>query len=244
MFSRSAFRLLSSPSSLANSSLLAATRTSVGLTTRRACLHSSSSGDQFRATPSEIPPQTQPTAQASQQQSQQQQQHHNHQPPESSKPTIPRSKLPVPPIFTSPLTISPSVASLLPYLVSQPKHYVTAHLHARPYLITPGDTIRLPYLMPDVEPGDVIRLNRVSALGSRDFTLKGTPYLDERLFECRVRVIGTESEPLRIKEKTKRRNRHVRRVKSKHRYTVLRVMEIKIKSLDELLAEGAQIAKE
>ena len=98
--------------------------------------------------------------------------------------------------------------------------------------------------MPDVQPGDVIRLNRASNLGSRDFTLKGSPYIDERLFECRLRVLGTESEPLRIKEKTKRRNRHVRRVKSKHRYTVLRVMQLKVKGVDELVAEGAQIAKE
>lgn len=95
--------------------------------------------------------------------------------------------------------------------------------------------------MPNVQPGDVLRLNRASVLGSRDFTLKGAPYVDERLFECRVRVLGTESEPLRIKEKTKRRNRHVKRVKSKHKYTILRVMEIKVKSLDELLAEGAEV---
>lgn len=95
--------------------------------------------------------------------------------------------------------------------------------------------------MPNVQPGDVLRLNRASVLGSRDFTLKGTPYVDERLFECRVRVLGTEAEPLRIKEKTKRRNRHVKRVKSKHKYTVLRVMEVKVRPLEELLAEGAEI---
>lgn len=98
--------------------------------------------------------------------------------------------------------------------------------------------------MPDVQPGDVIRLNRASNVGSRDFTLKGAPYVDERLFECRVRVMGTESEPLRIKEKKKKRNRHMRRVKSKHRYTILRVMEVKVKGVDELIAEGAQVAKE
>lgn len=231
MFSRSAFRWLSAPSS----SLLAATKTSAASTARRACLHSASSGEQFRATPTEIPPQM-PAAEASQAQSE--------QPQEPSQPIIPPSKLPQPPTFTSPLSLSPSLVSLLPHLAAQSKHYITAHLHARPYLLTEGDTIRLPYLMPEVQPGDVIRLNRASNLGSRDFTLKGSPYIDERLFECRLRVLGTESEPLRIKEKTKRRNRHVRRVKSKHRYTILRVMQLKVKGVDELMAEGAQIAKE
>lgn len=98
--------------------------------------------------------------------------------------------------------------------------------------------------MPAVQPGDVLRLNRASMLGSRDYTLKGSPYVDERLFECRVRVMGVESEPLRIKEKTKRRQRHVRRVKSKHKYTILRVMEVRIKNIDELLAQGVEIVKE
>ncbi|KAF5014115.1 hypothetical protein F66182_15024 [Fusarium sp. NRRL 66182] len=98
--------------------------------------------------------------------------------------------------------------------------------------------------MPKVKSGDIIRFNRASVVGSRDYTLKGSPYIDERMYECRLRVLGVESEPLRIKEKTKRRRRHVQRIKSKHRYTILRVMEVKVKSLEELVEEGAEILKE
>lgn len=98
--------------------------------------------------------------------------------------------------------------------------------------------------MPNVKPGDVLRLNRATALGSRDFTLKGTPYIDERLFECRVRVLGVDSEPLRIKEKTKRRQRHVRTVRSKHRYTLLRVMDVKAKTAEEVLGMGTEIVED
>ena len=88
--------------------------------------------------------------------------------------------------------------------------------------------------MPGVVPGDVLRLNRASAIGSRDYTLKGTPFVDERLFEARARVMGTESEPMRIKEKTKRRNRKVKTVRSKHKYTMLRVCEVRVRGLEEL----------
>ena len=95
--------------------------------------------------------------------------------------------------------------------------------------------------MPKVEPGDVLRFNRASAIGSRDFTLKGTPYIDERLFECRIRVLGVDPEPLRIKEKTKQRQRHIKHVKSKHRYTLMRVMDVRVKSVEELLQEGAVV---
>jgi len=131
-------------------------------------------------------------------------------------------------------------------------------------------------------PGDVLRLNKASLLGSRDWTLKAgsasasalgmsttitragsetsaeglvmgktdglnsimaggssqsdksnrkkkaPTYLDERLFTCRAVVMGTESEPMRVMEKTKRRQRHTRHVKSKHKYTILKIKEVSV----------------
>ncbi|RMZ66610.1 aconitate hydratase [Pyrenophora seminiperda CCB06] len=143
-------------------------------------------------------------------------------------------------------TLTPSVRTLLPLLQTQPAHYITAHLHGRPYLLTRGDTIRLPFEMPNVRPGDVLRLNRATHIGSRDYTLKAPEpvkgnadqgkkifYLDERLFTCRARVVGVESEPLRIEEKTKRRQRHTKHVKSKLRFTVLRITDLEVKSLED-----------
>jgi large subunit ribosomal protein L21 len=121
-----------------------------------------------------------------------------------------------------------SIRTLLPLLKAQGPHYITSLIHARPYLLTTGDTLRLPFQMPGVSPGDVLRLNRASNIGSRDFTLKGTPYVDERFFECRARVMGVEAEPMRIKEKTKRRQRRVKTVRSKHRFTVLKISELRI----------------
>lgn len=147
------------------------------------------------------------------------------------------------PTFDNPLQVAKSLLDKLPHLTAQPSHYVTAHLHAKPYLLTAGDHVRLPFLMPNVQPGDVIRLNRATALGSRDFTLKGTPYVDERMFECRARVMGVDAEPMRIKEKTKRRQRHVKMVRSKHRYTLLRIMDVKVKSVEELLQDGAVVVE-
>ena len=141
--------------------------------------------------------------------------------------------------------LTPEIEALLPLLHSQPAHYITIHLHGRPYLVTKGDSIRLPFLMPDACPGDILRLNRATHLGSRDYTLKapapvkGTAdhvkkvfYLDDRLFTCRARVLGIESEPLRVKEKTKRRQRHTKHVKSKLYFTVLKISELEVKSLE------------
>lgn len=45
---------------------------------------------------------------------------------------------------------------------------------------------------------------------------------------CRARVVGVESEPMRRVEKTKRRQRHVKTVRSKGRFTVVRCCELRI----------------
>ncbi|KAH7399410.1 hypothetical protein BKA66DRAFT_565489 [Pyrenochaeta sp. MPI-SDFR-AT-0127] len=143
-------------------------------------------------------------------------------------------------------SLTPSIRNLLPLLHSQPNHYMTIHLHGHPYLVTKGDTLRLPFLMPHVKPGDVLRLNRATHIGSRDYTLKAPEpvkgnadhskkvfYLDERIFTCRARVVGIESEPLRVEEKMKRRQRHTKHVKSKLHFTVLKISELEVKSLEE-----------
>ncbi len=133
-----------------------------------------------------------------------------------------------------PKAIDDSVKNLLPFLAAQPGHYITVHIHGFPYLVQEGDQIRLPFRMPGVLPGDVLRLNRASVLGSRDYTMKGAPHINESVFECRATVLGTESEPLRIKIKKKRRTRRARRATSKHRYTILRISDLTIKTVEDI----------
>jgi len=172
---------------------------------------------------------------------------------------------------SKPLVLSKSLQQLLPALKAQTPHYITAHIHSFPYLLTEGDTLRLPFQMKGVNPGDILRFNRATILGSRDYTLKagssspqhsspphvrgeaytnkrrsGEPsYIDERLFECRMRVMGLDSGPMMIKEKKKRRNRRTRKAASKHKYTVLKVMEVRVKNLDEIMStEGQQVVLE
>ncbi|KAF2724964.1 hypothetical protein K431DRAFT_281437 [Polychaeton citri CBS 116435] len=201
-------------------------------------------------------------------------------------------KLPASTATSSPMELSQTVRDLLPSLRAQKPHYMTAHIYDKPYLITQGDTVRLPFLMHGVEPGDILRLNRAVNFGSRDLTIKpATPspklrspttitanvldpttgqaasesrvmpspghvldggrtvvaphyiphiakgkhaYLDDRLFVCRAVVMGVESEPLRIKEKTKRRQRRVKHVKSKHRFTIVKISELRLRSQEEI----------
>ncbi|KAJ2892936.1 putative aconitate hydratase protein [Zalerion maritima] len=160
---------------------------------------------------------------------------------------IPQSKrlpprLPTPaPVPLKPL--SESVRELLPALRAQHSHYVTVHIHGFPYLVTMGDQLRLPARIPGVVPGDVLRLNRVSILGSRDYTLKGSPFIDERFYECRATVIGIEAEPMRVEVKKKQRCRRKTTVRNKMRFTVLRISELKIRTVEDIEADAAAAAK-
>ena len=92
--------------------------------------------------------------------------------------------------------------------------------------------------MPEAPPGTVIRLNRATMLGSRDYTYRGDPWVDDKHFVCRALVTGIESEPMRVMKKTKRRQRKVKTVKSKMRYTILRIAELKV------LSDGEEDASE
>ncbi|KXG45848.1 uncharacterized protein PGRI_047040 [Penicillium griseofulvum] len=248
MFSRSVLRSLASelrwtaPSTISSAAPLQ----------QRACLHQSASlmnsaqpHSQSPSSHPESPLSASPRAQDTQPKTQVKVSHfdENTMTPQT-RAHVPIAKQPVAPTFTSPLKVTKSLMSQLPHLAGQKPHYLVAQLHARPYLLTEGDHIRLPFLMPNVKAGDILRFNRASALGSRDFTMKGSPTIDERIYECRVRVTGVDSEPLRIKEKTKRRQRHVKQAKSKHRYTLMRVMDVRVKTPDELLAEGAVIVED
>ena len=75
-------------------------------------------------------------------------------------------------------------------------------------------------------------------LGSRDYTYRGDPWVDETRFLCRAVVVGVEGEPLREVVKTVRRNRRVRIKKSKMHFTVLRITGL------EILPEGMKAQEE
>ena len=75
-------------------------------------------------------------------------------------------------------------------------------------------------------------------LGSRDYTYRGDPWVDETKFLCRAVVVGVEAEPLRRVEKTVRRNRRVRVKKNKMHFTVLRITDL------EIMPEGTKAQEE
>jgi large subunit ribosomal protein L21 len=144
-----------------------------------------------------------------------------------------------PPIFTqNSLAASPTVAKqyaletieAVNRLRDQIRYYAIAEIVGRPYLITKNDLV-VTNRLKDVSVGDVVRLNRVTELGSRDFTIKGQPLVSKDFFQITATVVEQPMGPFVEEIKKKRRCRRRRRITHKQPYTVLRVSELDVKKL-------------
>ncbi|KAJ3168420.1 hypothetical protein HDU87_001151 [Geranomyces variabilis] len=134
---------------------------------------------------------------------------------------------PTPPSATR-NTGAPSATTLtaLSLLRAQPSFYAIIELKARPYHIQTNDIVIAPRIN-DLALGDVIALDRVREIGSKDFILKGNPYVDPRYFAIKAtvveHVVSRETEVL-----FKKRSGRNRIIKNKSHHTALRVGEIEI----------------
>ena len=84
-----------------------------------------------------------------------------------------------------------SSAQALTLLKSQPSHYAVASITGRTYLVAKGDLVTVPRLR-DVQVGDVLVLDKVHEIGSRDYTLRAQDTLNTRRISA---AIGLPSSP-------------------------------------------------
>ncbi|AET40721.1 mitochondrial 54S ribosomal protein bL21m Ecym_6345 [Eremothecium cymbalariae DBVPG len=105
--------------------------------------------------------------------------------------------------------------------------YAIFRIHNRPYLVTNGDKVILPYKIKDAEVGDILNLEDVTTIGSRNYKIVDYP-LDPSLYTIKATILEKTKRPISIREITKRRNRKVRHAVSKGDLTVLRISELKL----------------
>ncbi|SCW00740.1 LAFE_0C10902g1_1 [Lachancea fermentati] len=105
--------------------------------------------------------------------------------------------------------------------------YAIFRIHNRPYLVTKGDKVYLPFKLKQAEVGDVLDLNDVTTIGSRNYKIVDYP-LDHSLYTIKATILEKTKRPMKVREVTKRRNRKVRHAKSKADLTVLRISELKL----------------
>ena len=160
---------------------------------------------------------------------------------------IPLPKSPaaaLPPPSSKPAPLANSQSPLLP-LLHNSDLYMTVHINGFPYLLSPNDTLHLPFRLRDVPIGSVLRMTTVSRIGVRDYTLQGQPFIDPNVFTCKLRVLEHTKQPMVVTIKTRRRRRRHRHLPNKQNYTVLkyvvpveltdcRVCEMKVNDVDSV----------
>jgi len=120
-----------------------------------------------------------------------------------------------------------SADSALQLIRSQPSQYVVATFAGKKYILAPRDVLTVPRLR-DVKVGDVLLLDKIHELGSRDYTLRGEPVIPPERVKVDATVIEHTKGSLETKFKKKRRKGYQKTIKNKHPYTRLRIGSIEI----------------
>lgn len=110
---------------------------------------------------------------------------------------------------------------------SQPSHYVVASLVGRKYILTPRDVLTVPRLR-DVKVGDTLAIDHILELGSREYTVRGSPTIPSDQVQVRATVIEHTKGKMETIFKKKRRKGYQKTIHHKQTYTRLRIGPIEL----------------
>jgi large subunit ribosomal protein L21 len=122
-----------------------------------------------------------------------------------------------------------STTSALQLIRSQPSQYVVASFAGRKYILTPRDMLTVPHLR-DVKVGDVLVLDEIHELGSREYTLRGNPVIPSNTVKVAATVVEHTKGRMEFIFKKKRRKGYRKTIQHKQPYTRIRIGDIQIQS--------------
>ena len=128
---------------------------------------------------------------------------------------------------TSATPTASSAQEALSYLRAQPSHYVVASLVGQKYTLAPRDLLTVARLK-DVRVGDRLRLSEIHEVGSRDFTLRGSPVLPTDVVKVEATVVEHTKGAMERIVKFKRRKHYRKTITHKQTYTRLRIGPIEL----------------
>lgn len=111
---------------------------------------------------------------------------------------------------------------------SYPNLYARINLHNMPFTIRPRDYIWT-HRMKDTMPGDIIMLDRIRELGSKDATLRGKPWIkDNRVMITATVLEHSRGTKVKVPEHRQRKGRRPKLTIKPHT-TLLRIRDIVIR---------------
>lgn len=110
---------------------------------------------------------------------------------------------------------------------SYPNLYARIHLHNMPFTVRPRDYIWT-HRMKDTTPGDIIILDRIRELGSKEATLRGRPWIkDKRVLITATVLEHSRGTKVKVPEHRQRKGRRPKLTIKPHT-TLLRIRDVVI----------------
>ena len=133
-------------------------------------------------------------------------------------------------LATASTTTSPAVGTThdaLSLIRSQPSSYIVASIVGKKYLLAPRDLLTVARLK-DAKVGDRLALSDIHEVGSRDYTLRGSPTLPQGVVNVYATVVEHTKGAMERIVKFKRRKHYKKTVEHKQTYTRLRIGPIEL----------------
>ncbi|KAI9503721.1 hypothetical protein GGI25_006472 [Coemansia spiralis] len=130
----------------------------------------------------------------------------------------------------APIKWSSKTAELISRLRDQQKYYATVVIKGRPFTVTQNDIVVMDRIK-ELELGDSLALTQVTELGSRDYTIKGQPFVDPSLYSIKATVIEHPDGKLFTVTKKRRRTAHQKTTYHRNHYTMLRISLVDINKI-------------
>lgn len=126
--------------------------------------------------------------------------------------------------------VSDETKKALKAIEEQKKYYAVVEIVGSSYMVTEGDIVKVMRLR-DVDVGDVLNMDRVRELGSKDYTIRGSKYVSPAFFDIKATVIekpvGKDIITLKFRPKTGYKKRLVNQLG----FTALRISKLDINSV-------------
>jgi large subunit ribosomal protein L21 len=109
---------------------------------------------------------------------------------------------------------------------------VIASVAGKKYLLAPKDLLTVPRLN-DVRVGDVLSLSQIHEVGSREYTLRGSPVIPTSHISVEATVVEHTKGKMEHIFKKKRRKGYERTIPHKQTYTRLRIGPVHVRSQEQ-----------
>ncbi|KAJ9058962.1 hypothetical protein DSO57_1007045 [Entomophthora muscae] len=126
---------------------------------------------------------------------------------------------------------SPTTCQLVDKVRQQLRYFAVVQIKGRKYTVTENDTLIL-NRSDELKIGDALKLDRVSELGSADYSIIGSPFVSPEFYDIQATVIEHTRSPKFAVIKFKKRKGYRREHHYRNYYSLIKITKLEVKKLN------------